>query len=194
MNSIDEKFKKISNEIERKKKEEKENLDRFLKKEKEEKIKFKILTSAIDDKNEYKHFKENCLEDFNLLFAKIKKIYKDICDLSSTSEDPFRLEDHIKTNNSIKVYPGHGYPINKTIITILFKRSHPDPYEDDLKTWEEYKDKKKEYYLYIFEEDLTSVTYDGFFNLISKEKFMIKDKKKAYDKFIDLFQNKILIK
>ena len=37
MNSIDEKFKKISNEIANKKEEEKEYLDKFLKEEKEKK-------------------------------------------------------------------------------------------------------------------------------------------------------------
>ena len=194
MNSIDKKFKKISNKIEIKKKEEKKYLDRFLKEEKEKEIKLKILDNENDNKNEYKHFKENCLEDFNLLSAKIKKIHKDICDSSFTLENPFTLEDDIEMNKRIKVYPGYGYPVNKTIITIRFNRSHPDVYNDSLKIWEDYKDKKKEYYLAIYEEDLTSNNPDGFFDLISQEKFKIKNKQKAYDKFIHLFENKILSK
>jgi hypothetical protein len=194
MNSIDEKFKKTSYEMGRKKKEEKEYLEKFVKEEKEKKIKLKILDNKIDEKNEYKHFKENCLDDFNLLLANIKKVYKDLCDLQSTLENPFTLEDNIKMNKSIKVIPGYGYPDNKTIITICFCRSYPDLYNDNLKIWEDYKDKKKEYYLAIYEEDLTSDNPDGFFDLISQEKFKIKNKQKAYDKFIDLFQNKILVK
>ena len=192
MNSIDEKFKKTSYEIGRKKKEEKEYLEKFVKEEKEKKIKLKILGNKIDDKNEYKHFKENCLEDFNLLLAKIKKIYKDLCDLQSTLEQPFGLRDEIKLNKKIVVYPGYGYPVNKTIVTIRFCRSHPDLYNDDLKIWGDYKVKKKEYYLAVYEEDLTSNNPDGFFDLISEEKFKIRNKQKAYDKFIDLFQCKIL--
>ena len=194
MNSIDEKFKKISSEIDRKKKEENNYLDKFFKEEKKKKIKLKILDNKIDDNNEYKHFKENCLEDFNLLLAKIKKIHKDICNSPLTSENPFRLQDDIENNKSIKVYPGYGYPVNKTIITICFRRSHPDLYNDNLKIWENYKDKNKDYYLAIYEEDLTSNNSDGFFDLISQEKFKITNKQKAYDKFIDLFQNKILVK
>ena len=194
MNSIDEKFKKISNEIANKKEEEKEYLDKFLKEEKEKKIKLKILGNKIDDKNEYKHFKENCLEDFNLLLAKIKKIHKDLCDLHPILENPFTLKDEIKMNKRIEVYPGYGYPVDKTIITIRFSKSYPDLYKDDLKIWEDYKVKKKEYYIAVYEEDLTSSNPDGFFDLISEEKFKIRNKQKAYDKFIDLFQNKILIK
>ena len=120
-------LKKISSEIDRKKKEENNYLDKFFKEEKEKEIKLKILDNKIDDNNEYKHFKENCLEDFNLLLAKIKKIHKDICNSPLTSENPFRLQDDIENNKSIKVYPGYGYPVNKTIINNMLSQITPRP-------------------------------------------------------------------
>ena len=66
-------------------------------------------------------------------------------------------------NKRIEVYPGYGYPVDKTIITIRFSKSYPDLYKDDLKIWEDYKVKKKEYYIAVYEEDLTSSNPDGFF-------------------------------
>lgn len=186
MSKINNLFSETDKKLKLKKKQEKDYLEKFLKDEEDQKLRMKILGNPIDIKNENQFFKENCLKEFKEIVEKIKKIYEDI------GGNPFRLEDDIKMNKQIKVFPLSNYPLKKTILYLRFYKVHPS-FEDNIDVWKKYKDSKKDYTLDVWEEELGQCDYAGNFPLLSEEKFKIKEKQKAYKKFIKIFDEKILM-
>ena len=186
MSKINNLFSNADKKLKLKKKQEKDYLAKFIEEEKDQKLRWKILDNPIDRKNEDQFFKEHCLKDFKEIVEKIKKIHKDI------GGDPFRLEDDIEMNKQIKIFPTSDFHLQRVILYLRFYKNHPS-FEDNIDVWKEYKDSKKDYTIYLWEDEHSQCDYAGNFPLLSEEKFKIKEKQKAYKKFIKIFDEKFLL-
>ena len=185
MNKINKLFSETDKKLKLKKKQEKDDLAKFIEEEKNQKLRIKILNNPIDEKNENQFFKEHCYNDFKEIIKKIKKFYKDI------GGHPFRLEDDISMNKQIKIFPMSNFNLKRIILYLRFLKNHPS-FEDNIDVWKKYKNSKKDYTLIVWEEELSQCDDAGNFPLLSEERFKIKDKQKAYKKFIKIFNDNFL--